>query len=67
MSNPTQEPNASASTHGYQVAGKAATPKSAAGNALQIRGDYGVWDTVANKFVDVNTTSFGTVAHPKLQ
>lgn len=67
MSNHTQEPNASASTHGYQVAGKTGAPKSAAGNPLQVRGDFGVWDSVANKFVDVNTTTFGTTAAPKLQ
>ena len=67
MSNHTQDPNTSRSTHQAQVSGKQVVPTAVGtGNALQIRGDYGIWDTVASKFVLIDQTTIGTTTLPKL-
>jgi len=61
------EQNNNYSTHQPQVAGKPVTVNSPAGNPVQVRGDFGVWDTVANKYVNVDQTQFGTTLAPKNQ
>lgn len=68
MSHANQDTGTTKSTHGYQVAGKstAVTPVGST-NPLEVRGDFGVWDTVANKFVSVDQTLFGTTIAPKLE
>jgi hypothetical protein len=68
MSHANQDQSTSKSTHGYQVAGKP-TKVTPVGNnnALEIRGDFGGWDTIANKFISVDQTLFGTTIAPKLQ
>jgi hypothetical protein len=68
MSHANQDPGIVKSTHAYQVAGKTTTVTPVGNNdALEIRGDFAVWDTVANKFVNVDQTLFGTTIAPKLQ
>jgi len=68
MSNVTQDANTSKSTHQTQVAGKSVSPTTVAGgHALQVRGDFAVWDSVSNKFVLVDQTQFGTTVAPKNQ
>lgn len=68
MSHASQDPSTSKSTHGYQVAGKTVTVTPVGStDALEVRGDFGLWDTVANKFVSVDQTLFGTTIAPKLE
>lgn len=68
MSHANQDQSTNKSTHGYQVAGKSTSVTPVGNNdPLEIRGDFGVWDTVANKFVNVDQTLFGTTIAPKLQ
>jgi len=67
MSDHTQDSNTLRSTHQAQVGGRKVVPTPVGStNPLQIRGDYGVWDTVANKFVLIDQTTIGTTTLPKL-
>ena len=66
MSHPPQPANASSSTHNKQVGGKTVVPLSPTGNPVEIRGDNAMWDTVANKFVNISYTNVGTTSIPKL-
>lgn len=68
MSHPSQDTNTSRSTHTPVIAGKIVSPTAVGtNNALEVRGDFAVWDTVASKFVLVDQTTFGTINTPKNQ
>lgn len=68
MSNPTKPTGVTSSSHQTQVAGKTVSPTSVGStNPLVVSGDMSIWDTVANKYVLVDQTLFGTTLIPKNQ